>query len=687
MATTKKKPGQQPFEQQRVPKGTPLGKKRRLNARPDTADFRDLLYVPTLVEVPPRLPLVRFKEAKAPILDQGTEGACTGFALATVANFLLRTRDVEPVKNPVSAQMLYTMARRYDEWPGEDYDGSSARGAMKGWHKHGVCDDSLWPKKKGDTALRPDRAEDALRRPLGAYFRVNHKDLVAMHSAISEVGVLYATATVHAGWDAPKKGVIEHSDQIEGGHAFAIVGYDEAGFWIQNSWGPGWGDGGYALLTYDDWLENGSDVWVARLGAYVALKKTDARRTAFSIAAREGKASDFYELRPHIISVGNQGSLRNSGIFGTTKEDVQSIFEQIKETTKGWQTKRILIYAHGGLVPEDDAISKVAKYRAALLEHEVYPLAFIWKTDALTTLKNIFDDAIRKRRPGGVLETVKEFLVEKLDDTLEWAVRGPGKAIWDEIKENAILASSEWPRAGGAGGAQQVELGAARLVATHLNELAKDPSYEFHVVGHSAGSIFHGRLVQQLTTTGIVQSDDKTAGLQGFGRDIASITLWAPACTNDFFTQFYRPAIESGKVGAFTLFTLSDKAERDDTCAGLYNKSLLYLVSNALEKLPRVKHERDGEPILGMAKFADAAIGDLRANGKADWVVGPNGETSGEPDASGSRTHGGFDDDDATLRATLARILAIGKGAKKPHVGPLPVEAGDPDRMRRVRSA
>src|SRR3546814_3440433 len=49
-----------------------------------------------------------------------------------------------------------------------------------------------------------------MRRPLGAYFRVNHRDLVAMHSAITEVGVLYATATVHAGWEkVDRTGIIE----------------------------------------------------------------------------------------------------------------------------------------------------------------------------------------------------------------------------------------------------------------------------------------------------------------------------------------------------------------------------------------------------------------------------------------------------------------------------------------------
>ena len=55
------------------------------------------------------------------------------------------------------------------------------------------------------------RSSDALNRPLGAYFRVNHRDLVAMHAAINEVGILFATATVHAGWQSPKGGVIPYT--------------------------------------------------------------------------------------------------------------------------------------------------------------------------------------------------------------------------------------------------------------------------------------------------------------------------------------------------------------------------------------------------------------------------------------------------------------------------------------------
>ncbi len=207
-------------------------KQRTFDVRRDTLDFRDKMYVPSLIEVPTEWELQRYRELRIPILDQGFEGACTGYGLATVVNYLLTTRKVVSDCNPVSPRMLYELAKRYDEWPGEGYSGSSARGAMKGWHKHGVCSEQLWPSvpsknNRGQliSGLNDARTADALRRPLGAYYRVNHKDVVALHAANAEVGVLFATSNVHQGWTKPgDDGLIEYSDTLLGAHAFAIVG-------------------------------------------------------------------------------------------------------------------------------------------------------------------------------------------------------------------------------------------------------------------------------------------------------------------------------------------------------------------------------------------------------------------------------------------------------------------------------
>jgi hypothetical protein len=626
---------------------------RIYNTRPDTLDFRDKMYQATLYEVPVKIDLREYRKFRIPILDQGQEGACTGFGLATVANYLLTRRKVVPDAKPVSARMLYEMAKRYDDWAGEDYSGSSARGAMKGWYKHGICGDECWPYKKRakDERLNEVRSSDALKRPLGAYYRVNHKDLVAMHSALAEVGILYATATVHEGWEnMSAKGMIPYMDKVLGGHAFAIVAYNQDGFWIQNSWGKGWGKQGFALISYDDWLVNGTDVWVARLGAPVALLKVESTAVAHSAGAGRSKAYSFADLRPHIISLGNNGELKPGGNFGTSAAEVRAIFdEDIPRITKNWKTKRILLYAHGGLVSESAAVQRLSEYRKAMLEAEVYPISFIWRTDAWTTVTNILKDALASKRPEGFLDGTKDFMLDRLDDALEPVARAiSGKLQWDEMKENALLATTSLT-------------GGARLAVELIKQLADDykEKLEIHIAGHSAGSIFNAPLVQLLTSKGKI-ADGLLKGSTGYGLSVSTCTLWAPACTIDLFKSAYLPSILNKSIEKFSLFILNDKTEKDDNCGKIYNKSLLYLVSNAFEKRFRIPLFRpDGEAILGMHKFVskDPELGGLFKQKNADLVLSPNAEPEGSPFHSTSTCHGDFDDDIPTVQATLARIL------------------------------
>jgi hypothetical protein len=628
--------------------------KRTYDALRDTVDFRDRMYVPTLVEVPSVRSLTRWTRLKVPVLDQGNEGACTGFGLATVANYLLRQLADAPDKSPVSARMFYEMARRYDEWPGEDYEGSSARGAMKGWHKHGVCAGKRWPYDPAtpDFELTHQRALDAMRRPLGAYFRVNHRDLVAMHSAITEVGVLYATATVHDGWERVNRrtGVIPFPGGALGGHAFAIVGYDTDGLWIQNSWGAGWGRRGFARISYDDWLQNGSDVWVARLGAPIRLRDENSTAAMRSAAPRAYEGYTFCALRPHIISIGNDGLLRRSGTFATGPEQVKTMIgKDLAKATADWPKRRILLYAHGGLVDEESAVQRIADYRQPLLDAKIFPLTFAWRSDIWTTFGNILEDALGRRRSEGLLDVAKDFMLDRLDDTIEPIARAfSGKAAWDEMKENALGATTQ--RKGGA-----------RLV---LEELLKLDKLEIHVIGHSAGAIFLAPLVKLLTTKGKI-SGGLLDGETGFGHAIKSCTLWAPACTIDLFKDAYLPAIERNTLEKLTLFTLTDQAEQDDDCVRIYNKSLLYLVSNAFEDKPRIPpvqkdldDVRKGAPLLGLERSIDAApaIAALFKSGRADWIRAPN-ESTDPLSASNARHHGDFDDDEATVKASFGRIL------------------------------
>jgi hypothetical protein len=664
-----------------------------LSAIPDTVDFRDRMFDPTLIDVKPTLPLEKYLDDMGDglaVLDQGREGACTGFALAAVANHLLwtggRYRDGDGRADRVSPWMLYAMAKRYDEWEGEDYEGSSARGAMKAWHKHGVCSEEHWCRggeRDQDRALWPRRWEEALRRPLGAYYRVNHKDLVAMHAAITEVGSLYATGSVHGGWsgNAVSDGIIDYDPQTTGGHAFAIVGYDGDGFWIQNSWGEDWGRDGFARLSYDDWMENGVDVWVGRLGAPVHLARRSSTAAAGAPGADRSRGSAFSDLRPHIVSLGNDGSPRATGTYGTDTDGIQRIFGDdlpafVESRAGAGGPVHVLLYAHGGLVAEEAAVQRLADLRAPLLDNGVFPVSFIWKTDYWTTTTNILRDAVSRRRQEGFLDEAKDFLLDRLDDGLEpIARRLTGKAQWDEMKENALMATTR-----GDGGARV----AARALEDALGDRIRGGEVRLHVVGHSAGSIFMAPLVRLLAEqkgasvsfTDLPEAKHTRAST-GLGLPISSCTLWAPACTVELFARAYAPLVETGAVEQFALFTLTDKAEQDDHCANIYHKSLLYLVSNAFEAEPRIPVIRDrGVPILGMEAFVgrpieewshdvlseleERSLAELMDRWGAEWIRSPNDAPDGSPGASRSHTHGGFDDDDHTLKATLVRILACG---------------------------
>ena len=234
-----------------------------LNVTRDVADLRDRAYMPRLRSLPQIFPddndIKRFMGAYTQaglILDQGQEGACTGFGLACVINYLRwRAAGMPKQLESVSPRMLYKFARRFDEYEGENYDGSSCALPVSGWDG------------------------DAIERTLGVYFRIDPQAITDLQAAILEIGAIYVSAYTHKGWDKVKTSpkppgshaalpviVYDGKPSRSGGHAFALVGFNRVGFVIQNSWGKRWGAGGFAVISYADWLAHAMDVWVAAMG-------------------------------------------------------------------------------------------------------------------------------------------------------------------------------------------------------------------------------------------------------------------------------------------------------------------------------------------------------------------------------------------------------------------------------------
>ena len=586
---------------------------RKFDARPDRVDLRDRVYQPPLVSLPERFPDPQVIEksigryASRFVLDQGREGACTGFGLAAMINYLQWRRNNYRLGglSHVSPRMLYHMARLYDEWPGEDYEGSSCRGAMKGWHRHGVCRETLWPYRNRSgrvVFLEPRKGwrSDAATRPLGAYYRIQQDSISDIQSALYEVGAVYCAAKVHEGWflgKADQPPVIAPSANNTGGHAFALVGYTADGFIVQNSWGVNWGFYGFAILTYDDWVQNGYDAWVAVLGApaktskaartisETSLNAADAKHTA--VRLRGGPGAGYTYRNPRVAQLREEDAylhtivLGNNGEALNTMVDKENAAADVKETAftlpKAYLTAarhpQLAIYTHGGLNNEGDSIKRIRVMAPYFIANEIYPLFITWRTGVLESITGIIEDNLRSifsaRRSlteAGIFDRLVEQISEAKDRAIESASRRLlVKAIWAEMKQNAGAAAKS-----GAGLA---------LLASHLGSLTREvPNLAIHLVGHSAGSILLGHLLD------LMHRRSKAS----------SLSLFAPACTIAFANRHIVKAVDRGvlKAADIHLDILDDEMERKDS-VGPYGKSLLYLVSRALESVHKM-------PLLGM---------------------------------------------------------------------------------------
>jgi hypothetical protein len=637
-----------------------------LDARPDRLDLRDRIFTPRVQSLPPSWPAdkdiateLSAYLGKGLVLYQGNEGACTGFGLAAVVNYLLWLRDRASIKT--SPRQLYHLAKLYDEWPGEDYTGSSCRGALKGWHKHGVCAEELWPytvKPDGSVpafeAPAENWATDAVTRPLGVYYRVEKDDITAMMAALYEAGALYVSANVHQGWALmqPKgkkrpPAVFQSMSQLpvikwpatsQGGHSFALIGYTRQGFIVQNSWSTDWGFSGFAILTFEDWLANGTDAWTVALGVPIehgglshnarpsrsradiqsafrsALSSSSAKREGFSLftAGARDTGRKGLPLLTMDQAYGLTIVMENNGSIGPRLTDVENVRAGVKrivyEAPRAWYDKlpavnkpvvlRIAIIAHGGLNSEQDSINRICAMAPYFLENGIYPLFVTWRTGALETFADIVKDALPGLFPeaGGisdVLKTLKDKAQEGFDRTVELATKKLGGDQWSQMKQNAEAASVAGFTPRGL-----VEM------AENLKKLVADmgkKNVELHLIGHSAGSLINGHLIQLLWARGLA---------------IETSTLMAPACTLDFANQTYRKVIEGGglKRKDFHLYMMSDNREQDDNVIGVYHKSLLYLVSRAYEELQRM-------PLLGMAKCLDKNFQDFSDPDVAEWNI------------------------------------------------------------------
>ncbi len=607
--------------------------KRDTNVKPDVPDTRDWMYQPALIPLKKSLT----PPSDLHILDQKNDGACTGFSLAASINYLNSRLNCH---DKVSPRMIYEMAKRHDEWPGEQYDGSSLRGAIQGWKHMGVCSEKLWPFRPGKRNrgnLTIERAKDARKNTVGAYYRVQ-PNISHFHAALNETGIISVSAKVHRGWDYPKNGIIEHHEKRDGGHAFVIVGYNAQGFWVQNSWGSKWGKSGIALWTYEDWIANIMDAWVFRLALPTPqifdLKPEVSRLASKQKGKAEASPTPRSSIAGHFVHV-DDGRYATSGRYWSTKEDIEQTAELVANSSK---YQHMLFYMHGGLNSPKASAKRIAAMKERFKSNGIYPFHIMYDTGIVEELKDLIfrkeNDA--SERVGGFSDWTDRFI--------EGVVRRPGTLLWDEMKQDAFDAFAPKSQNNPDGGAGT---DAVNRFTNHIKK--SNRTKKIHLVGHSTGAIVIAHLLHTL---------------RRYQFRIETCTLLAPACSLDLYKSHYLPVLE-GKttlsIKDLTIYNLKDELELDDHVAKLYRKSLLYLVSNALERRPAPQPDDSDtpqpKPLLGMEAFVkDVEI--VKSKPQFIYSNGLNGRRTR------STTHGGFDNDIYTMNHVLERML--GKKPKDP---------------------
>lgn len=243
---------------------------KRLGFRVQPKDQRDRLLMPLHAPqtLPPRVDL---SSLCPPILNQGDIGSCVANAVGAAFRFALKkqkARDFQP-----SRLFLYYNARAIQGWENED-SGAYIRDGFKSINRDGVCVESSYKYNPALFASKPPaRAYKSAERHQAVEYNAVEQNLLSLKACIADGFPFVFGFSVYESFErVGKDGVMpypQYSEQQLGGHAVAMVGYNDETqmFKAMNSWGVGFGDKGYFYLPYSVVTNRNlaSDFWTIRL--------------------------------------------------------------------------------------------------------------------------------------------------------------------------------------------------------------------------------------------------------------------------------------------------------------------------------------------------------------------------------------------------------------------------------------
>ena len=251
---------------------------------PEPRDNRDFLVsIPAAVasNLPASVDLRRYTGSVENQLQTSSCVAnCTISALELLLQKAGRFIDLSRLFNYFNIREDYIALRGID-------GGAYLSDGFKSVAKSGVCTEQTWAFDPVKVNTKPSDAAftEAELRKVTRYERVGNFSIMSpvddsysidMIKATLAMGYPVTIAMVVNGtifniygkldtdgcsYKYPVSQFPDTSRPSAGGHAMLVVGYNDKGFIIENSWGPGWGDNGYGIITYEVIKADCFDAW------------------------------------------------------------------------------------------------------------------------------------------------------------------------------------------------------------------------------------------------------------------------------------------------------------------------------------------------------------------------------------------------------------------------------------------
>jgi C1A family cysteine protease len=241
---------------------------------PDLPDHRDHQYSaphPLMAALPPSVDLT--PHCPKTVYDQGDLGSCTANAIGAAIEFD-RLKQNLPDWVP-SRLFIYYNERAMEKTILSD-SGAQIRDGIKSVNQKGACKETTWPYDPSKFTVCPSTPAygEAAQHKAVAYQSVV-QSLSQLKGCLASGYPIVFGFTVYDGFESDvvaQTGILNlpgSGEQMVGGHAVLMVGYDDASqrFRVRNSWGPNWGQHGYFTMPYA-YATNpnlADDFWTIRL--------------------------------------------------------------------------------------------------------------------------------------------------------------------------------------------------------------------------------------------------------------------------------------------------------------------------------------------------------------------------------------------------------------------------------------